>query len=282
MRRAIVITSVFLAVFCTSGPGYAHEPIFGLGPHTIFKDGLGLEMEIEGEKASGKGEVEKDFTIHTELIYGLTTDLSATLAVPYIIDRTSEAAGVKQSSSGPGDVSLRAKYRFWRKDGPGVQDAAAAVVGVKLPTADEGKTPGLGSGSTDFLLGLTAARESLLWYWFGDLRYRINTKGSSGRKAGDRFFADLAAGIRPWPPEYLRPDLVVLVELNCEYLKKTELNGTDIADSGGKRMFFSPAFFLTYRNWAVKAGVQLPVYQDMNGEQTGTDYRFKLAVELHL
>ncbi len=277
MSRLAVITAAILSIFLTSVSALAHEPIFGLGPHTIFKGGVGLEMEFEGEKASGGGEVEREYTLTSEIIYGITADLSATLAIPYILERSSI-----NESSGPGDVSVRTKYRFWRRDGIGVQDAAAVILGVKLPTGDDDKTPRLGSGSTDYLLALAIARESLKWYYFGDVRYRLNTEGGGGMRAGNGVFADLAIGIRTRRVEYLRPDLVVIAELNFESRDRNELFGVDFADSGGNRLFLSPSFFFTYRNWALKGGIQFPVDQDLNGNQPESDYRFSLAVESHL
>lgn len=277
MSRPAVITAVILSVLLISGGAFAHEPIFGLGPHTIFKGGFGLEMEFEGEKASGGGEGEREYVLKSEIIYGITVDLSATLSIPYILERSSI-----NESSGPGDISVRTKYRFWRRDGVGVQDAAAVILGVKLPTGDDDKTPRLGSGSTDYLFALTAARESLKWYYFGDVRYRLNTEGGGGLRAGNGFFVDFAIGIRPWKTDYLRPDLVVIAELNYESRNRDELFGVDVADSGGSRLFLSPSFFLTYRNWALKGGIQFPVDQDLNGNQPESDYRFSLAVETHL
>ena len=277
MNRQAVIAAVILSALMMSGSAFAHEPIFGLGPHTIFKGGFGLEMEFEGEKSSGAGEVEKERVVTSEIIYGITADLSATLAIPYIFERSGT-----DESSGPGDVSIRTKYRFWRRDGVGVQDAAAVILGVKLPTGDEDKAPRLGSGSTDYLFALAVARESLKWYYFGDVRYRLNTEGGGGLRAGNGVFADLAIGIRPWKIKYLRPDLVVIAELNFESRDRNEFFGVDVADSGGTRLFLSPSFFFTYRNWALKGGIQFPVEQDLNGNQPESDYRFSLAVETHL
>jgi len=78
---------IFILLLVGASGAYAHEPIFGLGPHTIFKGGIGVEAEIEGERSSGAGEVETEYVLQSEIIYGITTDLSATLAVPYVIER---------------------------------------------------------------------------------------------------------------------------------------------------------------------------------------------------
>jgi hypothetical protein len=275
-------TALFIVViFMPVRISHAHEPIFGLGPHVIYKGGIGVEVEFEGGKASGGEEREKEYSLHTEVIYGITSDLAVTLAFPYIIEKSAEKDGIERKSSGIGDLSLRLKYRFWRHDRPGIQDSAAVIGGIKLPTGDDGEIPKLGSGSTDFLFGITAARESLKWYYFGDLRYRVNTRGSGGLRKGNRFFADFSIGVRPWPPVYLKPDLVVLAELNWESIMRDSLDGTEVEDSGGNQLFFSPSFFLTYRNWAIKGGVQIPVYQNLYGEQPEDDYRFSFSVEIH-
>ncbi len=260
---------------------HAHEPIFGLGPHVIYKGGIGVEVEFEGEKASGSGEKEKEYSLHTEVMYGITSDLAVTLAVPYIIKKKIETGGLERESNGISDLSLRLKYRFWRHDRPGIQDSAAVIGGIKLPTGDDGEVPKLGSGSTDFMFGFAVARESLKWYYFGDFRYRANTEGSGGMRKGNRLFADFAVGIRPWPPVYMKPDLVVLAELNWESIMRDRIIGTKVENSGGNQLFVSPGFFFTYRNWAIKGGIQIPVYQDMYGEQPEDDYRYSFSVEIH-
>ena len=272
----LLVAAGLLALGLT-GTSEAHDPIFGIGPHVIYRGGVGIEMELEVERASGAGEVERDVVLHTEVLYGATADFAVTLAVPAVLGRE-RGVGV---SSGPGDLSLRAKYRFWRNDRPGIQDAAAAVFGVKLPTGDKDATPPLGSGSTDLLFGLAAARESRRWYYFADIRYRLNTENAGGLKQGDRFSADAAIGIRPRLTEYLEPDLVLTAELNWETSSRSEQDGAGVADSGGERLFFSPGFFLTYRNWAVKGAVQIPVYLALNGSQPEDDFRAMLAVETH-
>lgn len=273
---------IFLSVFAFVNPVIAHEPLFGLGPHTIFKDGVGIEMEVEGERASGNGKKESELAIHNEIIYGVTADFAVTLSLPVILDKMEDEGDGEDSASGPGDVALRGKYRFWRSDSPGIQDSAAIVAGVKFPTGDDDTTPRLGTGSTDYTFGLTAARESLVWYYIGDISYRLNTEGAGNLEKGDRVFANASVGLRPFPIEYMKPDIVFFAELNGELLMRNRLNGSEVANSGGNRLFLSPTFFFTYRNWAVRGGLQVPLYQNLYGSQPDDEYRFKLAVEAHL
>ena len=87
---------------------FAHEPVFSLGPETIFKGGVGIETEVEFEKA----DEERETSLHYEIIYGLTENLSLTAVVPHVLEKR-EGANI---TDGLGEVALRAKYQVFRKD----------------------------------------------------------------------------------------------------------------------------------------------------------------------
>ena len=119
-----------------------------------------------------------------------------------------------QTASGIGDATLKTKYRFYRKDYPeGRQDQLALMAAIKLPTGNYKAEPSLGSGSTDYLLGLTGGQESRTLYYFADLRYRFNGENPKQLKQGDAWLYGASLGFRPWLSEYWEPDLVVLLEL---------------------------------------------------------------------
>lgn len=202
----------------------AHEPIFGLGPGTIFKGGVGIEAEYERE-GTAEG-------IATELLYGLTEDVSLTLRA---------FVGFRGAKGYAG----RIKWRFWKRYAPGTVDALA-VIGGAVRTPD---------GKTYPLVATAVGHESRRWYFFADIR------------SADKFYFDTAVGIRPWLTEYLKPDLVLLTELNYELKDRYRV------------LFVSPAFFFTYRNLAVKGGVQFPVSKsDVAG---GVEERVALSAEIH-
>jgi len=260
------------AMVSVSGSAAAHEPIFGLGPHTIYQGGVGLEVEAARESA---GE-ERIRALHTEILYGVTPDLSITASVPLL--RKEEG---KRSRAGLGDTVFRAKWRFWRRDALGTQKQLALVAGVKLPTGDNAGPVRLGSGSVDFLAVFTGGYESRRWYSFGDVGIRINTE-ANGIRRGNRFFADVAGGIRPWLTGYWEPDLVLLVEANLEHERRTRVKGALQEDTGGTVVAFSPGLLLSYRNVMFKAGVQFPVLQRLNGDQERRGPFYAVAVEWHL
>ncbi|MCH7923272.1 MAG: hypothetical protein IH975_09595 [Nitrospinae bacterium] len=300
---SILGAAIGLVLFLAPHAG-AHEPVFGIGPQTLFQGGIGVEEEWEFIK---KGTLLKDGddvsdpqdremrvnVLATEVAYGITSDLTATVALPLVKKRfTNIVDGVrrKEISEGLGDVGLRMKYRFYRKDEVKARDHWATVVGVKFPTGSDSETDSqgrlldhtlqLGSGSWDFLVGLTGAKDSRRLYLWGDVLYKITTE-ARGFEAGDELNFDAAVGLRPYLPEYLEPDLVLVAELNGELSGKNEEQGVKDPDSGGVSLFVAPGFMLAYRNWMVKGAIQFPIFQELNGSQLGVDYRSVLGLEYH-
>lgn len=256
-----------------SGTAWAHDPIFGLGPHVLYKGGVEVHLEAERDKAGS----DREDAAAAEFTYGLTGDWAAGIELPY--------ARVQEDSSsarGRGDIGLFTKYRFWRQDTLGAQESAAVLLKVKTDTGNDNATPALGTGTTDTILGLTYGYESIKWYRWASLRYRRNGENEAGLHRGDKILFDLVGGWRPTPPSYYEPDTVWLLELNGEYGRRAELNGMELANTGGTEWFLSPGIFWTKRNFAVKAGVQIPIASDLDGNQEETDYRAKLTLEWHL
>jgi len=262
-----------LATFLVNGVAEAHDPVFGIGPHVLFKGGVEIAPEIHTRKKGG----DRDTELGLELTYGITGDWAAGIELPY-----ARALKGDKSSSGLGDASLFTKYRFWRKDSLGLQRSATVLLKLKANTAANKDTPALGTGSTDAIFGLAYGYESRKWYHWAGARYRKNGTNAAGLRRGDKILLDLVGGIRPKLTGYLEPDTVWLLELNGELGQRAERNGFELGNTGGTEVFLSPGIFWTKRNFAIKAGVQIPIYQDLNGDQKETDYRAKVVFEWHL
>ncbi|MFQ6046979.1 MAG: hypothetical protein ACE5PT_11600, partial [Gemmatimonadales bacterium] len=120
-------------------PPLRHNPIFGLGPQTIWRGGVGIGLEGEVTRATGSIEA-MDRALHAELLYGVTEDLTVALALP-LAQRKSErtlAPGVSQvnrDATGVGDALLRGKWRFFQRFRGATQYHAALIAGVKAPLA---------------------------------------------------------------------------------------------------------------------------------------------------
>ena len=247
--------------------GRAHEPLFGVGPHTLFKGGVAAE--IEGEFAA-----DTSSNVY-ELAYGITADLTVTAQFPLVY-----RSDVDTSRFGVGDTALRLKWRFLRLDAPGGSNAFAVVAGVKLPTGSaEGDLP-LGTGTTDAIAALTYGHEGRRWYWWTDVRYLLTT-GNAGADRGDVFFYDAAFGVRPWRLTYEQPDLVVLWEVNGKHIGPTREGGTTLADTVADVITTGPAILLSYRNIMFKTGLATPVWSSISGSQGDQRLEGVVALEGH-
>lgn len=265
--------STILILGLASTASYAHDPIFGQGPHVLFKDGFEIATEIHSSKKGN--ELENEFGLDVK--YGITGDWAIGVELPYAIK--AEGGG---ASSGLSDAAISTKYRFWRKDSRALQESAAISLKVISDTGDENISPALGTGTTDSVIGLSYGYEGRSWYRWASLRHRQNGTNSAGLKRGSKTLVDFVVGVRPTLTKYSEPDMVYLLELNGELGNSATLNGNTVANTGGDEWFISPGFMWTVKNFAVRGGVQLPVSSDLNGTQDKSDYRIKLSFEWHL
>ncbi|MFQ5798687.1 MAG: transporter [Bacteroidota bacterium] len=280
MSKQLKLLFIVIALSSYVTGASAHEPTFGIGPHTIYRGGIGLELEYEYGRQSNLYTEVRTRRLHFEAIYGITEDLALTLAVPQVT-KTVRSGANQKSKSGIGDILVRGKWRFYRDDQFRAVNQLAIIGGVKLPTGNRSGDVRLGSGSTDFLLAFAAGRETRLWYYFADVRYRLNTS-SGGRRGGNVFSYDGAFGVRPIRSEYRSPDLVMLVEINGHLEEKESVDGTKDPNSGGHVLSISPGMLLSYRNIMFKTAIKIPISQNLNGTQLRQKEEFIVGLEFHL
>jgi len=267
------VLSILLITNVMSQAAFAHDPIFGQGPHVLFKDGFEVATELHSSK---KGD-ELENEIGLEVKYGITGDWAMGVELPFEIK-----ADDGNSSSGLGDAAIFTKYRFWRKDTLALQESAAISLKIISDTGNENETPSLGTGTTDSVVGLSYGYESRTWYRWASVRHRQNETNSAGLQRGDKTLVDFVVGIRPTLTKYIEPDMVYLLELNGELGDRAALNGNTVSNSGGDEWFISPGFMWTLKNFAVRGGIQLPIVSNLSGSQEKSDYRAKLSFEWHM
>jgi hypothetical protein len=241
-------------------PVYRHEPIFGVGPRTIWQNGWGIEVELESQG--------DELVLPVEVMYGVTEELTVTAVLPW----AEPADGGRL-----GDVGMRAKWRFATRFARGLSDAVALLGGVTFPRTAVDAAP---KGGPIAMLGMAAGRESRRWYYFAGARGMLRL-ADDGLDPGDRLALNLAWGIRPRRTEYLAPDLVLLLELNGRVEGRTRTNGTVVGASGGRSLSVAPAFLLSLRNVMLKGGIDMPVWKDLNDPVRTLDARLVAALEVH-
>ena len=267
----------FLAVFATAiilniAPAAAHGPIFSPGPETLYKNGIEFQIGYFRSKNAADSEYE----LAMGLGYGINQDWEISMEMPYL---NVDEGGSK--NNGVGDVQLETKYRFWRHNSFGKQDSVTGFITAVLDTAKTTPSPSLSSGANDFITGLAYGQESLIWQRWASFRYRYNGKSNSDIERGNQVFADASIGWRSEPPQYYESDTLWMVELNAEHTQNSRKNNISLVNTGGTELFISPGIIWAYRNIALKGGVQLPIYRNLNGTQKKTDYRLKFALDIN-
>ena len=246
----------------------AHDPVFGLGPHVLYKDGYEVHLGLD-QSSQSVGNVSD---LEMAFMYGLTGDWAVGIEVPLV----SREAGMTETT-GFDHFALQTKYRFWRDDSLGTQ-SSMAILAKAIVTEDDTTST---ARRTDALLGLTYGYESRKWYRWAAVRYLRRADVAPGFSPGDRTLIDLVGGIRIHPSGYYEPDTVWMLELNGELTDRSRQGGAALVNSGGEQWFVSPGMMWTYRNFAVKAGVQVPLIDNLNGDQAQDDYRARLELEMH-
>ncbi len=226
---------------------YGHEPLFGLGPHTIGQYSWAVESEMEKEGSQLANQI--------ELLYGVFPDLAVTIVVPYILEN-------EQQNSGLGAIVLRGKYRFWRRDQRGSSTALALHAGMRLRRSSL-----VAVSAPQAFLGLSFGYESRRHYAFADIRGNFYENNENLPFV----FFEAAYGIRPWLLEYKQPDLVVLVEILQAFRQTPFTSGTNVS-----QLSIAPGFLFSVRNIMLKGGIKLPL------KPSSLEKIFILGIEIHM
>ncbi len=225
------------------------------------------------------------------LVYGATPDLALFAIFPYFfrnVELTDTTSGkrIDKNDNGIGDLTLIARYTLYARDYPSGTARFAPLAGIKLPTGDDELEP-ITTDSVDFQLGGVA---TVTWD-FGryeidaDIIYRINTEAENFEK-GDDLVYDLAYEFRVYPwtlPNVGVPNFIYLVaEANGVFSKKSEQNGKALDNSGGNIIFLSPGVQFATKRYILETSIQLPLIQDLNGNQVETDFVLTAGFRVNL
>jgi hypothetical protein len=257
------------------------------------------DRELAGFAAAGEEHVhsvDRLMSLSASLAYGVSDDLTLSARLPYV-DRQNIREGEIEDgeaeahdhgdSSGIGDLSLLAQYRFLEH-----RTLDASVIGgVKAPTGKTDERDGgqkldtefqPGTGSWDWLFGGSASISADRIGLHANVLYNLTTEGSQDTEIGDAFFynlgvvyslsADDGESHHDHQHSHLKWDL--MLELNGEYRDKNDVDGDKDDNTGGDVIFLSPGVRLSSSDrWSLFLSVGKSVYDDFNGRQTDVDYR---------
>lgn len=202
-----------------------------------------------------------------------------------VVNRTFDSA----ANAGPinwtglGDLRLRAIYTGF------VEDLSSGLnLGVKLPTGsfthtdpagDIDRDTQIGSGSTDILLG-GFFRHSLVrgsrWQWFAQAGLGVPVLKQGDYRPGVE--VDAAAGIdyRGW--NWGRATIAPIFQVIGSVRGHDRGAAAAPDDSGYQRILLAPGIEFHLHPVMVYADVELPIYQNVNGNQLVAPVLFKVSM----
>ncbi|GMT41716.1 MAG: hypothetical protein IEMM0002_0127 [bacterium] len=268
--KPLLLLALFFLV-SWSGASFAHSPIFMLAPEAPGKEAFDLHTGISHTRQGDDrySELEQEFT------YGITRDLALGFAIPLAREERASKEVKQTAKMGIENPEIFTQWRFWDRDVLGAKYSSALRLTGAAPLGDKS----IASEKPSFMAGLSYGMESLKWYYFVDARYLHNLE-DDGSKRGDRFFADAAVGLRPHLGKLEETDTVFFLEFNFMNEQRSKTGGAGNPDSGGSYLSVSPEVLISPTNrLLIRGGVQIPIYQAMNGTQAPKDFTFKLVIE---
>jgi hypothetical protein len=238
-----------------------HGPVFALATPTNPKGGFGFDTSFMGQYGGGSGTM-----FRGTLGYGLTENLKVSVSAPLVFQADPFAAS-RSAALTPmgGDFEALGLWRFQRTDfGVGKRFETTAIGGLLVPgpQADSGLLKGLKSrpGALAGVVSGVTSRSHYVWVGTTYQRYAA----SDGDRRPDLLFYSFAYAYRPesWRKDN-GWDWRLFGECIGERTGLLERSGTAIAGSRGNQVFVGPTTLGVYKNYAVSAGVQFAVHQDV-------------------
>ncbi|MBI5240377.1 MAG: hypothetical protein HY926_07880 [Elusimicrobia bacterium] len=278
-----------------------------VGFGSVSGDGLGISIlsrRIEreslrsGSSAAPNPDRQRQLSWRSTLLldYRVARRTTLILAVPHVYNSAASDVLPRQTVNSLGDIALYGKYAFYQDRSVRPTRELSGLAGVKLPSGsaelrdaagnrlDAPLQPG--SGSTDFIVGAAASWGLPLATVYGDFTYKYNTR--TAYTFGDSWGGNLGAAA-PLKPA---PWLSLTGEVNVESYERDHsleagsaavLPGGAVRDTGGQYVFLTPGILVRpMKGLAVSLGVQLPVYQHLNGTQLASGPNLNLGLYTRL
>jgi len=274
-----ILSSALLVVFLDHSTAQrlrasGHGPVFGLATPTNPKGGWSLDMNLMGRAGKGSG-----FMFRPSIGYGLTESFKVSFSAPVSLKAEPFAPSrMSAFSSMSGDFEGTAIWRFHRKDtGIGSRFESAAIGGILLPSPQEaGGVLRNVRGSAGALVGGVTGLVSRSHYaWAGATYQRYAL--SKGNQRPDMVFYSLAYAYRP--PSWRTDtgwDWRIFAEMTGERTGNIHRSGVKLSGSDGHQVFLGPTTLGVYKNYAVSAGFQVPLYRVSSNFYPRERFRFAL------
>ncbi|HEX7182367.1 MAG TPA: transporter [Thermoanaerobaculia bacterium] len=259
--------------------GAAANPIRANTPGTGVFQRSGLVAGVVVDRKEGGGAELRSLSSFAEIRYTPATHWVFGVRVPYLVENRGQRPGAAAVTvSGPGDMVVSVKHRFYRWVGPWADRHAAVEVGLKLPTGatDRPADPGLpvslrnrlqpGTGSTDGFVDLVYQQARRRFVFAADAGYRRNTEGHGDYRRGDETQLNLSAQYVLFPRDYTRPGHEVFAVLEGTFLnvENDRLGGTTLPGTDRTAFFLAPGVqYVATERLFLDLSLQIPVWEEV-------------------
>lgn len=275
LRRVSGVVAVVLLAPLTGAWADGHGPAFALATPTLG----------EGQWSSDTAAMSMESSLGTSLMYrelvgyGINPDLQVNLSVP--LAQNNDAASMSRSAEGmmgtDKDIEGSLLWRFQR-NAPAVGERYESSLFVGAWDGGNGQLDGMAAGQGVTVAAVTGHASRTTYWWLGGGAQHYFPK--DGGQLGDLYYVTAVWGYRPeyfQHRDYPASDWRMFVESVGEFAQRNEMNGSSVANSGGRKIFLGPSVLGLFGAWGVEMGVLFPVTQSLNGAQPKEDYRAKLV-----
>lgn len=253
---------------------FGHGPVFGLATPTNPKGGWSADFNLMGRLGSDPGVM-----FRPALGYGVTENFKISFSGPVSLKSEAFAPSrMSAFSSMSGDFESTAIWRFHRQDtGVGSRFESAVMGGLLLPGAQDpgGPLRDVRGAPGALVGGVTGVASRSHYAWGGATYQRYATKDADRRP--DLLFYSAAYAYRP--PSWRTDtgwDWRVFAELTGERSGNIQRRGATIRATDAHQVFLGPTTLGVYKNYAVSAGLQFPIYRATSPIYARERFRFAL------
>jgi hypothetical protein len=190
------------------------------------------------------------------------------------------SGGETVAGGGMGDTLAFIRYTLFSRDSPKSTARLAPLAGLSLPSGSNtlhnaaGLLPGpiqTGSGAVAPYAGVAFGLNNAAYGFAADSTIRANPITRTGVSPGDQFRADGQAELRLTPrtlPDYGLPkELWISIEENYQHDALSHTAGRISPGSGGQSFYQDAVLEFATLHYEVGAGLQLPLWQDLNSPE---------------
>jgi hypothetical protein len=243
----------------------------------------------------------REFNAESVSIYGLSHNIAFILEenpIQYNQQSFTDPVFHTPHSWGPGDLSILSRYTFWEQDGIGTTNRLSALGGLLVPVGPHDEHDSYGrlpytlqpsTGAWGTKDGIIFTRQTLDTEIDGYGGFVYHT-ASHGYQLGNSYFADdslqrrIAPKLKdvgvPSVETFLLFETNFLVNENDQELSMPMQGGSTLGlvgmtqniDSGGTLLQFDPGIRFVGKNWGFATVVEVPGYQNVNGNSPERNY----------